>query len=50
MHDLAQADLQSQLGELLRLHYRYRFDPCGMTRPDREALRREAKKCLVKIG
>jgi hypothetical protein len=35
--------MQSQLRELLRLHYRYRFDPHGLAQPDREALRRQAK-------
>jgi len=48
--DPALADLQSQLRELLRLHYRYRFDPRGLTQADREALRREAKGCLAKMG
>ncbi len=34
------------LHELLRLHYRYRFDPQGLSRPEREALRRDARACL----
>ena len=50
MDDPALADLHSQLFELLRLHYRYRFDPRGLTPSDREALRREAKGCLARIG
>jgi len=45
----ALADMQSQLRELLRLHYRYRFDPCGLAQADREALRREARGCLARI-
>ena len=49
MNDPALADLQSQLRELLRLHYRYRFDPRGLTQADREALRREARGCLARI-
>ena len=47
--DPALADLQSRLQELLRLHYRYRFDPHGLPEADREALGREAKDCLVKL-
>jgi protein-glutamine gamma-glutamyltransferase len=50
MNDPAVADLENQLQELLRLHYRYRFDPKGLTPQDREALRREAKGCLARIG
>jgi hypothetical protein len=34
------------LRELLRLHYRYRFDPQGLTATDREELKREAKNVL----
>ena len=48
-NDPALADLQSRLQELLRLHYRYRFDPHGLPEADREALGREAKDCLVKL-
>jgi hypothetical protein len=40
------ADLRAPLHELLRLHYRYRFDPLGLNEADREALRREARACL----
>ena len=40
---------RSRLQELLRLHYRYRFDPQGLSRNDREALRREAGGCLARM-
>jgi len=50
MEDPRLTDLQSELRELLRLHYRYRFDPNGLPPSDREALRREAKGCLARIG
>ena len=42
----ALADLREPLQELLRLHYRHRFDPRGLSAPEREALTREAKTCL----
>jgi len=44
--DPALADLRQPLQELLRLHYRHRFDPCGLNGKEREALTREAKICL----
>ena len=31
------------------LHYRYRFDPKGLTASERETLRREAKECLTRL-
>ena len=34
------------LHELLRLHYRYRFDPHGLSAPEREALAVEAQRWL----
>jgi len=40
------SDLRGPLKELLRLHYRYRFDPEGLQETDRETLRREARACL----
>ena len=43
------AGLRGELGELLRLHYRYRFDPRGLPASDREALRREARSCLARL-
>jgi len=37
------------LQELLRLHYRHRFDPQGLSATEREQLRREAKACLTAL-
>jgi hypothetical protein len=42
----ALARLREPLQELLRLHYRHRFDPRGLSPEERETLRREAKICL----
>ena len=42
-------DLRDPLSRLLRLHYRYRFDPHGLTPKERTELRRQAKDCLSKI-
>lgn len=39
-------DLCEPLAGLLRLHYRYRFDPLGLGDADRAALNREARRCL----
>jgi len=46
-HDLA--ELEEPLRELLRLHYRYRFDPRGLNREEREELRRAAQACLARV-
>jgi hypothetical protein len=46
----ALADLRAPLNELLRLHYRYRFDPLGLSEMDRETLRREARACLEELS
>jgi hypothetical protein len=43
-------DLRTSLHELLRLHYRYRFDPLGLGEADREALKREARECLEELA
>jgi hypothetical protein len=48
--DPALAGLRTELGELLRLHYRYRFDPRGLPVSDRETLRREAQSCLARLA
>ena len=37
------------LHRLLRLHYRYRFDPHGLSPKERRELRREARDCLAKL-
>ena len=44
------AALKAPLRGLLRLHYRYRFDPQGLGEIDREELRREARECLDKLA
>jgi hypothetical protein len=41
------AEFKGSLEELLELHYRYRFDPAGISGAEREMLRREAKACLA---
>jgi protein-glutamine gamma-glutamyltransferase len=41
--------LKAPLRGLLRLHYRYRFDPQGLSDSDRDELRREARECLDKL-
>jgi hypothetical protein len=47
--DPALADLRSRLQQLLALHYRYRFDPLGLSQADRRMLRRMADGCLASI-
>lgn len=42
--------LQTPLEELLRLHYRHRFDPLGLSPDDRAALRRETERCLERLS
>jgi len=42
----ALAELREPLRELLRRHYRLRFDPRGLSGPERAALAHEAKSCL----
>ena len=42
--------LATPLQGLLRLHYRYRFDPEGLTAADREHLRFEAQACLARLN
>jgi len=44
------ADLRAPLEEVLRLHYRHRFDPLGLDAGDREALRRETSRCLETLS
>jgi protein-glutamine gamma-glutamyltransferase len=39
-------DLREPLTELLRLHYRYRFDPRGLNDKERELMTRKARACL----
>jgi protein-glutamine gamma-glutamyltransferase len=47
--DPALSALRSRLQSLLSLHYRYRFDPQGLSDTDRAALRREAARCLAAV-
>jgi transglutaminase-like putative cysteine protease len=48
--DPALAGLRTPLRELLRLHYRHRFDPRGLSKEEREALARAAKICLDSLS
>jgi protein-glutamine gamma-glutamyltransferase len=41
--------VQDQLRNVLRLHYRYRFDPAGLNENERNALRQEARLCLKTV-
>ena len=47
--DPALAGLRSPLLELLRMHYRLRFDPQGLDAADRETLRRGTRTCLASL-
>jgi hypothetical protein len=42
----ALADLRMPLQDLLRLHYRHRFDPRGLSKEERNELVKEVKNCL----
>ena len=44
--DPALKDFRAPLQQSLRLHYRYRFDPEGLTGPERESLKAQARDCL----
>jgi len=44
--DPARGVLREPLRQLLRLHYRYRFDPQGLSPAQREELRRQVRACL----
>ncbi len=41
--------LKRPLNSVLQLHYRYRFDPDGLSAAERKALRTEAEGCLARI-
>jgi len=43
------ADLRQPLEALLFLHYRHRFDPQGLSAPERETLRKETAACLTTV-
>lgn len=42
-------DLRPRLRDLLRLHYRYRFDPPGLSESDRAALREGVRACQASL-
>lgn len=44
------ANAREPLAHLLRLHYRYRFDPRGLARADREELRMQVHEFLERAG
>lgn len=44
------AELAAPMQEILRLHYRYRFDPLGLSETDRDILRRQVRACLESLG
>ncbi len=50
LEEPALKDLHEPLRELLKLHYRHRFDPTGLTPEEREKLRRESKACLDRFS
>jgi hypothetical protein len=43
------AGFENTLRDLLRLHYRLRFDPAGLSAPERETLRSGARACLLRL-
>jgi len=47
-HNSAMADSEESLAPVLALHYRYRFDPNGLTGPERAALGIQAQAWLAK--
>ncbi len=48
--DARVATIREPLPGLLRLHYRYRFDPRGLDREEREKLRAGAEDCLERLA
>lgn len=44
------SSLSGPLQELLRLHYRYRFDPLGLDAVDRKALHEQTRVCLENLS
>jgi hypothetical protein len=44
------AALKNPLRALLHLHYRYRFDPEGLSDTDRAELRRAARECIDQLS
>ena len=50
MADAHLAGLRQPLENILRLHYRYRFDPQGLSLPERQMLRREVETVLSSVS
>jgi transglutaminase-like putative cysteine protease len=46
----ALATMKRQLQDLLSLHYRYRFDPAGISATERDALRVQANHCVRELA
>jgi hypothetical protein len=44
------AELRDSLQAIVRLHYRYRFDPQGLEDSDRVELRHQTQVCLEKLS
>ncbi len=44
------AELRHPLERLLQLHYRYRFDPAGLTPAERAMLREEVNRCVASLS
>ena len=42
-------EIAPPLEKVFSLHYRYRFDPKGLSGPERESLRREARECIERF-
>ena len=42
-------DWREPLEEMIRLHYRYRFDPEGLSSEERATLRHQAKRCVAQL-
>ena len=45
--DRALVQIEAPISKLLKLHYRYRFDPQGLTSSEREQLRDQTQECLT---
>jgi hypothetical protein len=43
------ADVRDNLQSLLQLHYRYRFDPNGLSQQERQRLHYETQECLMSL-
>jgi hypothetical protein len=50
MENPGMEDVRGPLNELLRLHYRYRFDPRGLSDSERALLTQKARDCLEALS